>query len=736
MKETKNKKIELLAPAGNIESFKTAINNGADAIYLGLDDFNARNNIENFNITNLHNVVDYAHLFNVKIYLALNVLIKDNEFEKVYALVKQALNSKVDAFIIQDIGLAYFLKQKFPNIELHASTQMGFNNLEGVLFAKKIGFKRVVLARETSLTEIKRIKDNCDIELEYFVQGALCVAYSGNCYLCSLLANSSGNRGKCKQFCRLEYSMENKKCKKEGYLLSTKDFCMLSKLKELYEAGICSFKIEGRARRPAYVAQAVNTYRKAINNNFSFSKNDIIDLKKVFNRGNFSCGYLENDKIIYSKCQNHIGIEIGKVVKFIKGKNFNEIYIETKENLNKNDVLKFFLNNKEIGIIAIKDLQKIKNNLYKITTTNYIENGAEARLIIDYENENKVLNNSRQIKIDITFFAFHGEKAKIIFNANATKIIIESDNVVDCAKTNPLTEEECFVQFSKLGEEFCLNSLTCHLDNAFIVKSQFNDLRRKSLQKLKEKILLEYEKDNFLVKKKVENNSSIELFNTKQQIKNVAIIKDFENFEKIKTKYQMFIYQPQNIDFTQIINIYKKFGNYKIFISFPILVNNTEIEIIKNILKECANWGIYANNYYALTITSAEKTFIGSNMNVFNSYTVKLYSILGFNNIALSIEETDFSSIFNCDTCLYLFTSFYPEYMFFKHCPLKEHFGSSCDKCLYKNDFICRLNNKTFNLIRRKFLQCHFVLKSKTLIKRAFPQGIASIEEPLAPKEC
>ena len=219
--------IELLAPAGNLDSLKMAIFNGANAVYLGLDDFNARGNIENFNRENLAQCVDFAHLFNVKIYLTINTLIKDEEVDDFLNLVKFALESNVDAFIIQDIGMAYLLRLSFPSIVLHASTQMGVQTLEGVQFLERLGFSRVVLARETSLKEIRRIKENTPIEIEYFVHGALCVAFSGNCYLCSLLAGASGNRGKCKQFCRLKYSLQTENVQKEGYLLSTKDFCML-----------------------------------------------------------------------------------------------------------------------------------------------------------------------------------------------------------------------------------------------------------------------------------------------------------------------------------------------------------------------------------------------------------------------------------------------------------------------------------------------------------------------------
>ena len=285
------KQIEILSPAGNFESLKSAVNNGADAVYLGLSDFNARGNIENFTLDNIGMVISYAHLFGVKVYVALNTLIKDEEMSIALNMVKNALEAGVDAFIVQDIGLCYYLRQNFPNIELHASTQMGLQNLEGLQALSDLGFKRVVLARETPLEEVARIKEHLDIEIEYFVQGALCVAFSGNCYLCSLLAGSSGNRGKCKQFCRLPFSLNNDKAKKEGYLLSTKDFCLLPSLKTLAEKGVDSLKIEGRARRPAYVGVATSVYKRAVDNDFNYTKQDVENLKKVYNRGDYINGY-------------------------------------------------------------------------------------------------------------------------------------------------------------------------------------------------------------------------------------------------------------------------------------------------------------------------------------------------------------------------------------------------------------------------------------------------------------
>ena len=260
-----NANMKILSPAGNFECLKAAVFNGADEVYLGINDFNARNNIDGFSLSTLKEAVDFAHVFDVKVCLAINILFSDEEIQAALDVVVDAFNMGVDAFIVQDLGLASLLHNNYPQIEIHASTQMGLHNLEGVEAVLKYGFKRIVLARETPLDEIRRIKQNCNVEIEYFAQGALCVSFSGNCYLSSYLCNASGNRGKCKQLCRLPYSLEKDgKVLKKGFLLSAKEFNMLNRLNELKEAGVDVLKIEGRARRPFYVAQACKIYRDAL----------------------------------------------------------------------------------------------------------------------------------------------------------------------------------------------------------------------------------------------------------------------------------------------------------------------------------------------------------------------------------------------------------------------------------------------------------------------------------------
>lgn len=725
MKEICNlsKEIELLSPAGNFESLKLAIFNGADAVYLGLEGYNARGGIENFTAENLPPAVAFAHLYNVKVYLTLNTLIKDEEFDEVIKQVKFALQSKVDAFIVQDIGLAFYLRQHFSNIELHASTQMGINNLEGALALKNLGFSRVVLARETPLSEIKRIKTSTDLEIEYFVQGALCVSFSGNCYLCSLLANASGNRGQCKQFCRLPFSANYDKGKRQGYLLSTKDLCMLGKLKQLAQSGVTSFKLEGRARREAYVAVATNVYRKVIDNNFAFDEKDIISLKKVYNRGDFAPGYFDSQNIIYPYIPNHMGVKIGEAFNFSKGKRFNIVSIRSTCEIKRGDILKFIKQDKEIGVLTAVDIKK-ENGIYKITTTATILCPCQVNMIVDNQFESNYLNKKRTIAVDVTLTLKEGKKAKVTMSAGDTQACYESEFTAERAKTMPLKEQDCFEQFDKMGEQFHLNSFKVLLGKVFLTKSQLNTLRRNCLEQLTKKILEKYEKTHKIQEKSLFLDKKQLIFDKKLP---TAEIIEFDDFDKVDlTEKKIFVYKPNNFD-QKIQALYDKNADKNIFISLPVMADKSEIDKIKQILFYCKDWGVVANNYWALELKAQEQTIIGSKLNVYNSHSVKYYAGRGYNKIILSIEEM--GEIKNCGIILFEYCKFYPEYMIFRHCPLKEHFSGSCNNCKYDNNLCYTFNSKEFKLIRQRINSCQFVLKAKDKVVRQVKENLGKVYE-------
>ena len=313
---------------GDFECLKAAVQNGADSVYFGASNFNARNQATNFDLTELKNAIEYARLRGVNTHLTLNTLIKDSEFEEAVLLAKKAYEFGIDSLIVQDLGLAKYLIDNFPDLPIHASTQMTIHNLEGALEAEKLGFKRVVLSRELSLSEIQHICSNTNLEIEVFIHGALCISYSGQCLFSSMVGARSGNRGKCAQPCRLPYeliSADDKNLKNsislnKGYLLSTRDLCGLEYLPELINAGVMCFKIEGRMKNPEYVATVTRIYRKYIdlvlsNSPYKIDEKDIEELKQVFNRGNFSTGHFSNTSnkdLVYIEKQNNMGICIRK----------------------------------------------------------------------------------------------------------------------------------------------------------------------------------------------------------------------------------------------------------------------------------------------------------------------------------------------------------------------------------------------------------------------------------------
>lgn len=278
---------EILAPAGSMESLIAGVRSGANAVYLGGKLFNARRNAGNFDNKELYDAVKYCHSHGVKIYLTLNIVISDDEFEQMYNEVKYALSIGVDAFIIQDIGAAKFIKEHFPQAKLHGSTQMSIMTVNGVKYAEEMGFSRVVLAREMTAEEIREIRENTDIELEMFVHGALCMCVSGQCYLSSMIGSRSGNRGLCAQPCRLPFTAKGNKSETA---LSLKDLSLIEDLELL--GGINSLKIEGRMKRPEYVSAVVTAMKNAIDGKYSAA--DKFTLRSIFSRSGFTDGYLKN----------------------------------------------------------------------------------------------------------------------------------------------------------------------------------------------------------------------------------------------------------------------------------------------------------------------------------------------------------------------------------------------------------------------------------------------------------
>ena len=663
--------MKLLSPAGDFESLKMAVFYGADEVYLGVKDFNARN-IEGFSLTSLREAVDFAHVYGVKVHLAVNILFSNSELQSALDLVVDAYNLGVDAFIIQDLGLASLISKNYPEICIHASTQMGLHNLEGVQFAKKLGFSRVVLSRETPLDEIKRIKQNCDIEIEYFAQGALCVSFSGNCYLSSYLCGASGNRGKCKQLCRLPYKFfEGNKKLAEGYLLSAKDFCMADRLQELKEAGVDAIKIEGRARRPYYVAVATREYRNALDGKPA----DLSELKLAYNR-DFTPGYFDGNGNIISNYKNHIGVQIGKITKVVRGKNFNEIFISSRQKIAPKSTIKTFGGFVEKNTLTLFDIKEVGKNLYRATTTQNVENGLDVNLIID-ASKNDVENFTRKIDISLKVYAFENQKIKAEFIYNNRTYVFEGETC-EKAKNQALTEHDICNNFSK--NVFFSPTVFVQTQNAFLTKAQLNNFRRNVYEKITQ-ILTQ--------------NNNKKLYKTKIDV-NVET-KAFEDFEITENSSEIYhnknvIYSPEIYEIDDIKNFVSncKKQNKIPYLDTPNFSLEKDVKLLKNIIEKTQT-NIIANNYYALAFKT--QIVAGWGLNVFNNISA---NVLGVPTVGAECE---------------VFPKMQAPFMTLRHCPMKSNMGANCSNCPYHEGFSYQMENgKKMFLKRKKLCSCTFYL--------------------------
>lgn len=664
--------MKLLSPAGDFESLKMAIFYGADEVYLGVKDFNARN-IEGFSLTSLREAVDFAHIYGVKVHLAVNILFSNSELQQALNLVVDAFNLGVDAFIIQDLGLASLISKNYPEICIHASTQMGLHNLEGVQFAKSVGFSRVVLARETPLKEIKRIKQNCDIEIEYFAQGALCVSFSGNCYLSSYLCGASGNRGKCKQLCRLPYKLfDGNKKLAEGYLLSAKDFCMADRLQELKDAGVDAIKIEGRARRPYYVAVATREYRNALDGKPA----DLSELKLAYNR-DFTPGYFDGNGNIISNYKNHIGVQIGKITKVVRGKNFNEMFISSRQKIAPKSTIKTFDGFVEKNTLTLFDIKEVGKNLYRATTTQNVENGLDVNLIID-ASKNDVESFVKKVEITLKIRAVAGEKikAEFVYGKNAFEF---EGPVCEIAKNQAIKTQDIIDNFAK--NPYFSPRLFIETKNAFVPKQKLNEFRRNVYEKI-----FEIKTEN--------NNKNL----NKTKIDTNVLTKGFENFETAQNSSGNYhnknvIYSPEIYD---VLDVEKFVENCKKqnkipYLDTPNFALKKDIEIIENIIEK-THINIVANNYYALSFSTQKVA--GAELNVFNNISA---NVLGVSVVCAEGEG---------------FPKMPAPFMTLRHCPMKSHLHANCSNCPYHEGYYYVLESgKTLKLTRKKLSTCTFYLE-------------------------
>ena len=713
--------LEVLAPVGDKEGVKVAINSGANAVYFGLPKFNARAKATNITLENLRDVVKECHLFNVKTYVTINTIVKQSEVNDFLNFVWTAIEAKVDAFIVQDFGMAHLLKNTFKNINLHASTQMGVHNLWGAKILEKMGFSRVVLSRETKLEDIIEIKKNTKLEIEYFVQGALCVAFSGNCYLSSLNNDKSGNRGECAQLCRLKYSaVSDDEQISQGYLLSTTDLCLMKNLKTLVDAGVTSFKIEGRLRRYGYIAESINQYSKALKNlnniDYSLSENA---LKKVFNRGNYNNGiYLSennNRNIINSEFQNHRGVLVGKIKDVKPFKTLYQIVLTSKHKLNTNDGLKFIKDGNEISI-GVGNVVELGKNEYKIFSNKKPEINSDVYLTVDSVYEEILSNVKRLIDVNVYVEFDKYQLPFVRLRAGNTEVEVYGDDVLEPAKNAPISVQNVKECFSRV-DAFPFNVKTaCALGGVFIPKSILNDLRRRCFEELYNKLVCDFERENIKEVKRIEftPNDLVEENNFS------AIVVD--KFVKEVNNFDIVVYAPNNYSVNTILefkNAYKK----PFYLELPIILNSKDKLKIEEILKEFKTHeiGFVANNIWALKLTELGYKVIGGyKLNIANNYTVQFLNSFGIKTFIKTVEpslEFDFEYGLKYNGNVALMT--------LCHCPYKTAYNyTSCNNCKCDGNLKYFGLNNEYKINRYIVDGCYFELKENKIINSEPKNGV------------
>lgn len=490
------RKIEILAPAGSYSSFRAAVSAGANAVYAGGTRFGARAFADNFTERELLKSIDYAHLHGRKFYLTVNTLLKDCETDVLYDYLEPFYLQGLDAVIVQDIGVLNFVREHFPGMDIHASTQMTVTNTEGALFLQEQGVKRVVPSRELSLEEVRHMARHTKLEIECFVHGALCYCYSGQCLMSSMIGGRSGNRGQCAQPCRLPYAVNDKK----EYILSLKDICTVELIPDLIEAGIHSFKIEGRMKKPEYVALVTAVYRKYTDlylkegrNGFKVSCDDREMLMDIYNRGGFSQGYYgqHNGRDMLSlKRPGHSGVPALEVI----SQRGREITGEILTDIYRGDVLdmsceeentdgkmnytfgKPFSKGDTVEILAQKGRRYFKGTiLHRIRRPELLEQVKKT-----YE------TGTVREPVWGSFWTAPGEPAVLAAGCKDITVTVRTGEKTECAKNSPLDKEQVKKQLMKTGKtEFTFQTLDIAIEEAvFLPMQRLNELRREALEQL------------------------------------------------------------------------------------------------------------------------------------------------------------------------------------------------------------------------------------------------------------
>ena len=655
---------ELLSPCGNIECVYQAVNNGADAIYLAGKKFGARKYANNFTEEEIIKTINYCHLYGVKVYITVNTMIYEEEVKECLEYIEFLYKNNVDALIMQDIGLIDTVLKKYPNLEVHASTQCHNHNKEGISFLKSLGVKRIVLDRELSLDEINDI--DIDIEKEVFIHGALCVSYSGCCLFSSMNGGRSGNRGECVGSCRQPYNLieNNKELNiKDKYLLSCKELNTTHHLKELLDNKITSLKIEGRMKSPEYVGYITRIYRKLIDayyNNLpmTLTETEEDNLKLLYNR-EFTSGYLFHDDIINTTTSNHQGLTIGKVIETTKYR----LKIKLDKELDMEDGIRFV--NSNLGMIVNKiynekgllinkglpgDIVYVDNKIM-LNNLDIVNKTTSSKL-----NEELKQYPSRKVPVDMIVEAKIGSPLKVEMIDCDKNIVSDTIGKVEESINNPVSKDRLKESLSKLGNSpFILNNIVINMDtNIFIPISTINEIRRILVDKL---ITIRCKNNKEIIINNLEDNYYSTPNNNKVSIN--ALVRNEE---------QLLACINNNIDniYTTDYNLYTKYKEtcniyYRLDRVMKKYINYKKESLLITELGGVQRYG-YTNNvvsdYY---------------LNIANNKAIDLLRRNNIQRITISCElDYDKIKALNTNYNIELIIYGRVELMLMKYCPLKK----------------------------------------------------------------
>lgn len=677
--------IELLAPVGSQEALVAAVESGANAVYLGGRMFGARHYAPNFTDEELAEAVRFAHLRGVAVLVTVNTLVDDSELPLLVDYLQHIYRIGVDAIIVQDLGVAAIAHKVVPNLPLHASTQMTVHNLAGVQLLAKLGFKRVVLARELPLTDIAAICKHSPVAIETFVHGALCISYSGQCLMSSMIGGRSGNRGRCAQPCRLPYTLVDangndalSQADAGEYLLSPKDFNTIEVLPELIKAGVTSFKIEGRMKRPEYVAVVVDAYRRAIDSylqqhdQYSISEQDKKDLAQIFNR-DFTTAHLygKNNRLMMSdRRPNNRGVRVGRVLTYQP--NGKIAVIKLDEPLAVGDIIEFWV---KVGgrvnvtvrtmtvdgqnvteaqphtavAITVPSPVKVNDRVFKIFDAKLME---RARA---YFNKAEAI---RRIPVAVTVTVAEGQPLNItLTDSDGYSAQADTNFIAEKALKRPLTPETIAKQIERLGTTvFELSNLDCQIDGEVMVPvSEMNDARRRAVEALETARLAKYNRVS--LPKVTSIAELVPQTKTTQQHKKPALVVNVDTVDKVRTAIDngadMVLFGGECLDKRgltaedyRLATDYVRQHHRKIILSTPRLILQDQQAAIKEyitLFNELQPDAISVGNLGSIQMVRELSTLPLHGdypLNIYNSVAAKYVSNLGLTSLTLSPELT------------------------------------------------------------------------------------------------